>query len=136
MSDETTPDLADYIRKNLEGAIESHEYAHGELTLIAGRDYILNVLQFLRDDPECQFKMLIDLCGSDYPERHERFEVVYHLLCLSRNDRVRVKINTAEEIPVPSAVGLFSSANWFEREVWDMYGVYFSNHPDLRRILT
>ncbi len=136
MSDETILALADYIQKNMEGSVEKYECVKGELTLLAMRDHVLSVLQFLRDDPECQFKMLIDVCGADYPDRPERFEVIYNLLSLSKNLRVRVKVSTAEEIPVPSAVVLFSSANWFEREVWDMYGVYFSGHPALRRILT
>lgn len=136
MSDESTLDLAEHIVESLEGFVAGYELVKGELTVHAGRDGVLRVLQFLRDDPECQFKMLVDLCGADYPSRPERFDVIYNLLSLSNNQRVRVKIAAAENTPVPSAVGLFSSANWFEREVWDMYGVYFSDHPDLRRILT
>lgn len=136
MSDESTLDLAEHIQENLEGSVESYEYAGGELTFRAKRDKVLKVLQFLRDDPECQFRMLVDVCGADYPERAERFDVIYNLLSLVQNSRVRVKITTTEDIPVPSATSVFSSANWFEREVWDMYGVYFSGHPDLRRILT
>ncbi|MBI2235188.1 MAG: NADH-quinone oxidoreductase subunit C, partial [Micavibrio aeruginosavorus] len=113
-----------------------YEFVNGELTFWAQRDKILKVLQFLRDDPECQFRMLVDVCGADYPDRAERFDVVYNLLSLVQNNRMRVKVTTTEDIPVPSATEVFSSANWFEREVWDMYGVYFSGHPDLRRILT
>ena len=136
MSDDAILDLAEHIQESLEGSVERFEFAKGELTLFAGRDKILKVLQFLRDDPECQFRQLIDVCGADYPDRPERFEVIYHMLSLSQNHRVRVKVSTTEDIPVDSASSLFSSANWYEREVWDMYGVYFTGHPDLRRILT
>ncbi len=94
------------------------------------------MLKFLRDDSNCQFTQLIDICGVDYPEREERFEVVYHLLSMTQNLRVRLKVSAGEETPVPSAAEVFSCADWFEREVWDMYGVFFSDHPDLRRILT
>lgn len=96
----------------------------------------MRALTFLRDDTNCLFKILVDVCGVDYPEREERFEVVYHLLSLKHNQRIRVKVSTDEDTPVPSVVGVFSTANWFEREVWDLYGVFFSDHPDLRRILT
>jgi len=84
----------------------------------------------------CQFKLLVDICGVDYPDRDERFEVVYNLLSLSHNSRVRVKVEVAEDVPVPSVTGVFSCANWWEREAWDLYGIPFSDHPDLRRILT
>jgi NADH-quinone oxidoreductase subunit C len=102
----------------------------------AKRDDIVSVLTTLRDDPKCQFTQLIDVCGADYPERVERFDVVYHLLSMNLNLRVRVKITATESTPVPSIVDLHPCANWLEREVWDMYGVYFTGHPDLRRILT
>jgi len=136
MSDESIQDLAEHIQENLEGSILKQEFLLGELTFTIERDKVLKVLQFLRDDPECQFKMLVDICGADYPDRLERFEVVYHLLSLSNNQRIRVKLSASETTPVASAVSMFNAANWFEREVWDMYGVYFSHHPDLRRILT
>ena len=108
----------------------------GELTLHVHTSAIVRVLIYLRDQPNCQFKMMVDLCGVDYPEREERFEVVYHLLSLKHNQRVRVKVTTDEGTPVPSVTGVFGAANWYEREVWDMYGVYFAEHPDLRRLLT
>ena len=108
----------------------------GELTLHVHTGAIVRVLIYLRDQPNCQFKMMVDLCGVDYPEREERFEVVYHLLSLKHNQRVRVKVTTDESTPVPSVTGVFGAANWYEREVWDMYGVYFAEHPDLRRLLT
>lgn len=135
-TDDAILDLAEHIMDALHGAVDHYVCVKGEVTLFADRARIREVLQFLRDDPECQFKMLVDLCGADYPDRAQRFEVIYNLLSLSQNNRIRVKIATDERTPVPSVVGLFSAANWFEREVWDMYGVYFSEHPDLRRILT
>lgn len=129
-------DFAAYVVGALGDAIESHYMAKDVITFVAKRDAIISVLEFLRDDPMCEFKMLIDLCGADYPDRIERFEVIYNLLSFTKNARIRVKVNTDENTPVPTAVGTFSAANWFEREVWDMYGVYFNNHPDMRRILT
>jgi NADH-quinone oxidoreductase subunit C len=111
-------------------------YRHGELTLVVEAAAILPFLDFLHRDPLCRFEQLIDLCGVDYPERLERFEVVYHLLSLHHNQRIRVKIMAAEHQPVPSVVALFPTAGWFEREAWDLFGILFSGHPDLRRILT
>ncbi len=108
--------------------------AHGELTLFAPRDRIVEVLTALRD--RFGFQQLIDLCGVDYPDRAERFEVVYHLLSLTRNVRVRVKVSTDEIQPVPSAIPVYPCADWFEREAFDMYGMLFSGHPDMRRLLT
>lgn len=99
--------------------------------------HIRAVLTFLRDDARSHFKVLTDVCGVDYPDRGEkRFEVVYHLLSMKFNARIRVKVKTDENMPIPSVIDVFSSANWYEREVWDMYGVLFSGHPDLRRILS
>src|SRR5690606_21228381 len=97
---------------------------------------IARVLTFLRDDGACRFEMLVDLTAVDYPEREQRFEVVYNLLSLTHNQRIRVKVATDEDTPVPSVASVFPTATWFEREVWDMYGVFFSDNPDLRRILT
>lgn len=110
--------------------------ANGELTLRVKREAILDVLKTLRDDEAFLFKSLMEVCGVDYPDRPERFDVVYHLLSYHRNLRIRVTLTTDEATPVESATGLFPSANWFEREVWDMFGVLFDGHPDLRRILT
>jgi len=107
-----------------------------ELTIRIQRPSLIRVLSFLRDDANCLFKVLVDVCGVDYPEREERFEVVYHLLSLSHNQRVRVVLSTDDATPVASVAGLFSAAGWWEREAWDLYGIYFSDHPDLRRILT
>ena len=108
----------------------------GELTLVVQASAITRVLTYLRDESNCLFKMLVDICGVDYPEREQRFDVVYHLLSVKHNQRIRVKIATDEATPVPSVVELFTSALWFEREAWDLFGIYFSDHPDLRRILT
>ncbi len=110
------------------------QVAFGELTLIAARESIVPVLTALRD--RFGFQQLVDLCGVDYPDRAERFEVVYHLLSLTRNVRIRVKVATDEHQPVPSVITVYPNADWFEREAFDMYGMLFSDHPDLRRLLT
>lgn len=129
-------ELSDYLTKALGSKIQKAEMAFGELTLEVPASEILAVLKFLRDDSRCLFKMLIDICGVDYPDRAARFDVVYHLLSLKHNARIRVKVAVAEEELVPSVTPLFSTANWFEREAYDMYGIFFADHPDLRRILT
>ncbi len=110
--------------------------SHGELTLTAEATTIGSILKFLRDDANCQFAVLIDICGVDYPEREKRFEVVYHLLSPRLNQRIRVKIGTDEATPVASVNDIFPAANWFEREAYDMFGIRFTGHPDLRRLLT
>ena len=107
-----------------------------ELTITTSIGVVHRLLQFLRDDANCRFSVLIDICGADYPEREKRFDVVYHLLSMHKNQRIRVKAATDETTPVPSAVDVWPAANWFERETFDLYGVQFSDHPDLRRILT
>jgi NADH-quinone oxidoreductase subunit C len=126
--DEVSPTLGDVL---LDSSI-----VRGELTIRVQTSAIARVLSYLRDDPNCHFKLLLDLCGVDFPEREERFDVVYHLLSPRHNQRIRVKVRTDEITPVPSVTGVFSSAMWYEREAWDMYGIYFSDHPDLRRLLT
>ncbi|HEY5107794.1 MAG TPA: NADH-quinone oxidoreductase subunit C [Caulobacteraceae bacterium] len=118
------------------GAIGGFEVAFGELTLNAPAHRIVDALTHLRDGPALRFTQLIDICGADYPQRSLRFDVVYHLLSMTTNRRVRVKLQTDEDTPVASAVGVFPAADWFEREAFDMYGVFFDGHPDLRRILT
>ena len=117
-------------------SITAQKSAYGELTVTVARADILAVLTKLRDDPALQFEQLIDLCGVDYPERAERFDVVYHLLSPRKNVRMRVKLTTDEATPVPSVIALFPAANWYEREAYDMYGILFADHPDLRRLLT
>jgi NADH-quinone oxidoreductase subunit C len=118
------------------GAIDGYSVAFGEVTLNARADRIVEVLTLLRDQKETQFQQLVDLCGVDYPERAQRFDVVYHLLSLTRNHRIRVKVRTDEDTAVPSVTGVYPCADWYEREAFDMYGIFFSGHPDLRRILT
>jgi NADH-quinone oxidoreductase subunit C len=108
----------------------------GELTVTAPREAIIELLTFLRDGKGLKFISLVDICAVDFPQRAERFEVVYHLLSPKLNARLRVKTATDEHTALPSATGIFPGANWFERECWDMYGVLFTGHPDLRRILT
>ena len=134
-----TANLAE-IRENVEqafaGRLAGVEETFGELTVTTGRDTLLPLLQHLRDDKTLQFICFVDLCGVDYPEREERFEVVYHLLSPKGNARIRVKTSTAEGISLPSATGIWAGVDWFEREAWDMYGILFTGHPDLRRILT
>jgi NADH-quinone oxidoreductase subunit C len=129
-------DLGDSIASAQPGAVLGVEITHGQLILRVKRDDIVRIMTFLRDDPQCLFKVMVDLCGVDYPDRPERFEVVYNLLSLKLNQRIRVKVTADEESLVPSITGVFSAAGWFEREAWDLYGIYFSGHPDLRRILT
>ena len=129
-------DLAKHIEAILGGSVARQHIALGELTLVVAPERIVQVLTVLRDDAQCQFEQLIDICGVDYPERAKRFDVVYHLLSPRKNQRVRVKCEADEENPVPSLVELFPVANWYEREAYDMYGILFSGHPDLRRILT
>ncbi len=110
--------------------------AHGEQTLTVAASDIVAVLTYLRDNAACQFEVLIDICGVDYPEREKRFEVVYHLLSPRLNQRIRVKLSTDEASPVASVNDIFPAANWYEREAYDMFGIRFSGHPDLRRLLT
>lgn len=129
-------DLGAHIAASMTNAIEGQTMRLSELTLEVRADQIASVITFLRDDPRCRFTTLIDICGVDYPEREKRFDVVYHLLSMHLNHRIRIKVQTDEDTPVPSIVGVYPCADWFEREAFDMYGILFSNHPDLRRILT
>ena len=129
-------DLGEYVQASVVSDVLSVDVEGDELCIVVRRESIARVLAFLRDDMNCQFKQLMDVCGVDYPGRAERFEVVYNLLSLAHNRRIRVKLYTDAETPVPSVTPVFSSANWWEREVWDLFGIYFINHPDLRRILT
>jgi NADH-quinone oxidoreductase subunit C len=134
--DEKLTALAEHLAASLSDAVQGHDIHHGELSVHVARGAVLDVLTHLRDDPQCRFTVLCDICGVDYPDRPMRFEVVYNLLSMTNNLRIRLKVETDEENPVPSAVGVFSAAGWWEREAWDLYGIYFSDHPDLRRILT
>jgi NADH-quinone oxidoreductase subunit C len=129
-------ELGEYIQTALPRDVTGTAIVHGELIITADRDAIVRVLTFLRDDQKCLFKQLVDLCGVDYPDRAERFDVVYNLLSLKLNQRIRVKVMTDETRAVPSATAVYRAAGWFERETWDLFGVYFADHPDLRRLLT
>jgi NADH-quinone oxidoreductase subunit C len=129
-------DLATHVSGVLAAAVTGTSTARDELTLTVARDAIVEVLGKLRDDPKCKFEVLIDICGVDYPERAERFDVVYHLLSPRLNQRLRVKITTDETTPIASVNDIFPAANWYERETYDMYGIRFTGHPDLRRLLT
>jgi NADH-quinone oxidoreductase subunit C len=133
---ETLKDLGDYVAAAFPQDVTQTAIAHDELMVNVRRDAVTRVLSFLRDDPKCLFKVLVDICGVDYPERPERFDVVYNLLSVKLDQRIRIKAMADETSPVPSVTGLFSAAGWYEREAWDLYGIYFADHPDLRRILT
>lgn len=125
-----------YLKSICGEKILAAEVVRDQLILRTSLAELTALLKILRDDPQCLFKMLIDLTAVDYPKNEKRFDVVYNLLSLRHNQRIRVKVATGEETPVPSVIGLFSTAGWFERETWDMYGVLFSGNPDLRRLLT
>jgi NADH-quinone oxidoreductase subunit C len=129
-------ELGQHIGSVLADQVTATSVAHGELMVTARGEHIVKVLGFLRDDPLCLFKVLVDICGADFPERPKRFDVVYNLLSMVHNQRVRIKVEADEQTPIPSVTGVHNSANWFEREAWDMYGIMFDGHPDLRRLLT
>jgi NADH-quinone oxidoreductase subunit C len=133
---EALQELGDHLAAALPQAVLARELVHDELIVRVERDAIVAVLTFLRDDPKCLMSLLVELCGVDYPERPERFEVVYNLLSLKHNRRIRIKLATDEEHAVPSVTGVYRTAGWLERETWDLFGIYFSDHPDLRRLLT
>ena len=124
------------IARALTGAVTGFQVANDELTIYAEAQKIVEVVKFLRDDPRFQFVCIIDITAVDWPSRERRFDLVYHLLSPRKNIRIRVKVETDETTPVPSVIDVFPGANWFERELYDMYGVLISGHPDMRRILT
>lgn len=128
--------LRDHVTTGLGATALDATIAYDELTITVPADEIVRAMRFLRDDPECLFVSFIDLCGADYPGRDKRFDVVYHLLSPRHNRRIRVKTQTDEVTTVPSIIDVFPCANWFEREAYDLYGILFSGHPDLRRLLT
>jgi len=134
--DQALKELGKYVQDTLGDAVTGTTMRLGELSIEINRDDVLKVIKFLRDDVNCQFLTLLDVCGVDYPEDDERFEIVYHMLSMTHNNRIRIKHRTDEDTPVASVTSLFSSANWWEREIWDLFGVAFIDHPDLRRILT
>ncbi|MFM2043710.1 MAG: NADH-quinone oxidoreductase chain [Pseudomonadota bacterium] len=136
VSDEALQELGEYVRAALGTDVISVTIVKGELCVTVQRHALIRVMQFLRDDSTCRFQQLMELCGVDYPDRAERFEVVYNLLSVKHNHRIRVKVSTDEDTAVPSVTGLWPVAGWFEREAWDLYGIFFADNPDLRRILT
>jgi NADH-quinone oxidoreductase subunit C len=128
--------IGDHVAAKFGSAILSHQVALGDLVIRVEPQQIVEILTFLRDDPDCRFVCFIDICGVDYPGRVNRFDVVYHLLSPAFNTRIRIKLETDETTTVPSVVPVYPAANWYEREAYDLYGILFSGHPDLRRILT
>ena len=133
---ETLEALGAHIKSSLGETCTAVQIAYDELTIFAEHSDILRVVAFLRDDPQCLFYSFIDLCGVDYPEREKRFDVVYHLLSPTTLNRIRIKLQVDEMTPVPSIISEFLGADWFEREAYDLYGIVFTGHPDMRRILT
>jgi NADH-quinone oxidoreductase subunit C len=133
---EALNDLAAYIKERLDAQVQDTMVAFGDLTIHVEPFDLIAVLEFLKNDVQCRFVSIIDICGADYPAREKRFDVVYHLLSPYTNQRIRVKVKTDEDNPIPSATEVFPGADWFERETYDLYGVLFTGHPDLRRILT
>jgi NADH-quinone oxidoreductase subunit C len=134
--DDTLNRLGQTIKTALAASVTGYDVVHGELTVLAKAADIVKVATFLRDDPGCQFICIIDVTAVDRPSREQRFDVVYHFLSPRLNQRIRVKTMTDEVTPVPSLIEVFHGADWFEREAYDLYGVLFSGHPDMRRILT
>lgn len=135
MDESALRDLGESLQAIFGDRVLAATVDRGELTITVEAQSIVRVLSFMRDDVNFQFRQLMDVCGVDYPGREQRFEVVYNLLSLTHNRRIRVKIWTDEHTPVPSVTGVFSSANWWEREAWDLFGILFADHPDLRRML-
>ncbi len=133
---EALTDIIDVIENGLKDRVSDVRIVHGQIQMVARPEAVLEVLRFLRDDENCRFVAFTDLCGVDYPEREERFEVVYHLLSPYVPARVRIKVPVRDGASVPSCIEVFPGAEWFEREAYDMYGIFFAGHPDLRRILT
>ena len=128
--------LSHHVAAMLGAAVTGRAISHDQLTIVVDGAHIVRTITELRDDPDCMFVCFIDLLGVDYPGRERRFDVVYNLLSPRHNQRIRVKVETDEDTPVPSIVDVFPAANWYEREAYDLYGILFSGHPDLRRILT
>ena len=136
MSDETLLELAEHIAMRRGNDVVETKVAFGELTVTATLSSVVGLIEFLRSDSSCRFSTLIDITAVDYPNRPARFDIVYHLLSMHQNQRIRIKAQVREDEIVPSLTGVFPGANWYEREVFDMFGILFSGHPDLRRILT
>lgn len=135
-NEEKLHEYASYLTLCMPKFIQAYAIQHGELCLHTSPSALLPLCEFLRDHTACQYRQVVDICGVDYPTRKDRFEVVYNLLSHSLNQRIRVKCRISEGEPLESVTGIWSGANWYEREAWDMFGIFFVGHPDLRRILT
>lgn len=133
---ETLEELAGIIKEALGASVNETSISYGELTVIAESSGIIELLTFLRDNARCKFVSFIDICGVDWPQREKRFDVVYHLMSPQQNTRVRIKVAVGDGETLPSATSVYPGADWFEREAYDMFGILFTGHPDLRRILT
>lgn len=129
-------ELAAHIQEARPDSVVSTGIAYGELDVTVALSHLVSFVEFLKTDQTCRFSTLVDITGIDWPERAKRFDVVYQFLSMYRNQRIRIRVEVGEEDMVPSIVTVYPAANWFEREVFDMFGVLFSGHPDLRRILT
>jgi NADH-quinone oxidoreductase subunit C len=134
--DEALHQHAETVADALKGSLLAHAVAHGELTITVPSGDIVAVVKLLRDDERCRYVSIIDVTAVDWPSRERRFDVVYHFLSPSHNRRIRVKVEVGETASVPSIIEVFPGADWFEREVYDLYGVPFTGHPDMRRLLT
>ena len=128
--------MADHLREIGQGLLLSSDVVHGEIELRVNAGDVVQLLALVRDDRQAAFTQMIDLTAVDYPERKDRFDIVYQMLSMSNNLRLRIIAAAGEGQTVPSVTGVFMAANWAEREVWDMFGIFFSGHPDLRRLLT
>ena len=133
---EALRELSSYVVEVHPELVASSQLEYGELTLTTTPENIIALLTFLRDDVQCGFISMIDICGVDWPQREKRFDVVYHLLSPRQNQRIRIKLMAAEDETVPSATSVYLGADWFEREAWDLYGIPFAGHSDMRRLLT
>jgi len=136
MNKSANTELSNHISSAMGNFVQRTELINNDLTLYSTIDNIEKLLKFLRDDTQCKFEILLDVCGVDHLGRDQRFDVVYHLLSITNNYRVRVKVPVREGEAIPSVVWIYSSAGWFERETWDLFGIYFDGNEDLRRILT
>jgi NADH-quinone oxidoreductase subunit C len=136
MSDEALNELGAHIELKRPDCVLGWDVSHGELNVDVAPSNIVGFVEFLKTDGACRFTQMLDIAGVDYPERAKRFDVVYHMLSMTQNQRIRLRVSVREDEVVPSVTGVFPSADWYERETFDMYGIIFSGHPDLRRLLT
>ncbi|MDV4143904.1 MULTISPECIES: NADH-quinone oxidoreductase subunit C [Shimia] len=136
MSDEALNELGTHIELKRPDCVLGWDVSHGELNVDVVPGGIAGFVEFLKTDASCRFTQMLDITGVDYPERAKRFDVVYHMLSMAQNQRIRLRVSVREDEVVPSITGVFPSADWYERETFDMYGIIFSDHPDLRRLLT